>query len=205
MLDRLCRCWPGRSCRALGRSCLAILLCGVTVAGCRRVATAPTTSAPAAEIVLKTPPDATRSLLDALRGQLQATAHGDRAAARRSRDEVVEHIAAREPILARYRALPARVPQSDTEVLDALVENWASIVSYYADGLALNEMKLGAAGAAGSSAVVDVPARGPQDRALLRVACVRSPDDEWHVLGIGLEPLVPATPATQPGPASQPK
>ena len=153
---------------------------------------------------MKTPEDATRSLLDALREQLQATARGDRATARRCRDRVAEHIAARDQIMARYRALPGHAPQEEVEVLDTLVENWASILSYYANGLALSEMKRSAVGGEGGGAVVDVPAHGPDDRAILRVACVRGSDDEWRILAVGLEPALLPTRATQPGAASQP-
>ena len=106
--------------------------------------------------------------------------------------------------MARYRALPGHVPQAEAEVLDTLVENWASILSYYANGLALSEMKRSAAGGEGGGAVVDVPAHGPDDRAILRVACVRGLDDEWRILAIGLEPALMPTLTTQPGAASQP-
>ena len=175
--------------------------------GCRRAATSSAAgqgAAPATPIVSKTPQDATRSLLVALRAQLQATGSGDRAAARRYRDEVVKYIVARDQLTARYRALPTHAPQGETEMLGALVENWASILSYYADGLALDEMKLGVTGSEGSGAVVDVPARGPEDRAIVRVACVRQADDEWRVLAIGLEPATAPALSTQPAAASQP-
>lgn len=197
MIDRLCRNWPW----------FVALGCMVAIGGCRR---APTPSAaeqaavPALGTVAKTPEDAARNLLEGLRAHLQATARGDRAAARRYRDTVAEHIVARDQIMARYRALPGHVPQADVDVLSTLVENWASILSYYAEGLALSEMKRSATGADGSGAGVDVPVHGPDDHAILRLTCVRGPDDEWRILAIGLEPAsLPALP-TQPEPASQP-
>jgi hypothetical protein len=161
-------------------------------------------SAPAFEIALKSPEDATRSLLGGLREQLQATARGDRAAARRCRDAIVDRIAAQEQIVARFRAQPGHVPQKEGEVLEALVENWASILSYYANGLALGEMRLSTAGGDGGGAVVDVPAQGADDRAILHVACVRGADDEWRILALGLEPAAAPVSASRPAAASQP-
>lgn len=197
MIDRLCRSWPW----------FAVVVCSLAIGGCRRAANSTTAgqpSAPAFEIALKTPEDATRSLLAGLREQLQATARGDRAAARRCRDAVVDLVAAKDQIMARLRAQPGHVPQKEAEVLAALVENWASIVSYYADGLALKEMRLIAAGNDGGGAAVEVPAQGADDCAILRVACVRGANDEWRILAIGLEPAAIPTPATQATAASQP-
>jgi hypothetical protein len=207
MIDRLFHRWTGPLGPVHARACLAILVGAVAVGGCRRAVTstsAEQAAVPALDIVLKTPEDATRGLLDTLRAQLQATARGDRAAARRYRDQVVERVAARDQIMARYRALPGHVPQAEAEVLNTLMENWASILSYYANGLALSEMKRSVVGSEGGGAVVDVPAHGPDDRAILRVACVRGPDDEWRILAIGLEPGLMPTLATQPAAASQP-
>jgi hypothetical protein len=207
MIDRLYRHWTARLCPVPARACLAVLVIALGVGGCRRPATstpAEQAGVPALDIVAKTPEDATRNLLDALRAQLQATARGDRATARRCRDQVAQNIVARDPILARYRALPGHVPQADADVLCALVENWASILAYYADGLALTEMRRSATGADGGGAGVDVPAQGRNDRAIVSVACVRGPDDEWRILAIGLEPPSLPTPAAQTAPASQP-
>jgi hypothetical protein len=154
-------------------------------------------------VALGTPQEATRSVLERLRAQLHAMAQHDRDAAARYRDEVVQEVAARDDILARYNALGVRAVRDDAEVLRRLVESWAAMLAYYADGLALEQMRLGAAGGEGSKAVVDVPAHGRDSETILQVYCVRGPDGQWRVGTLELAPPRPALPA-QSAPVSQP-
>jgi hypothetical protein len=157
--------------------------------------------------VLDTPEDAARALLQLLHGHLQAIAHGDRKLADRYRDRVARDVAARDDILARYRSVAGRFAQEESRALAGLIENWAAIIAYYADGLELDRMKRGAASLEAGRAVVDVPARGPEDRAVIRVACLRDKQAQWRATGIELVPpeiQAHRAPTTRPAADTQP-
>jgi len=184
------------------------LLAALAASGCGSstdTSTATQAVAPPTDAAIRSPEDATRALLLGLRAQLQAVARHDKTAAARHRDWVIEHVAARDSILARYKALPTRIVRDDAQVLRALVESWAACIEHYSAGLELDQVQLSATGADGRGAAVDVPARGRNDRAILRVACTRDAADQWRVVGLDFErPPATATARSPMPPGSAP-
>ena len=173
------------------RVCGLLLLCGGLLVGCRPAtpATAATgPAAPAVAVALRSPEDVTRGLVELLRAHLQAIARHDRGTANRLRDQAAQEIVARGEVMARYNALSSRTARDETEALHRLVESWAAGSAYYADGFALERMRLSAVAGEGGKAVVDVPAQGRGSEAVLQVACIRGPDEQWRVVGIEFAP-----------------
>jgi hypothetical protein len=152
--------------------------------------------APAAEVKLDTPTETARTLVHFLRGQLAAAAAHDKAAGQAQRAQVVWHVIDRDALLAQFAEVPGRSTTDPAVVLDRLVQSWASALLYYADGLELDAARV-VQRPGGSKAIVRVAAHGPNDDALLAVACQRGPDDAWRV--IGMEFVNPASlePTTQ--------
>lgn len=202
------RCWhQGHAYLCVG----AIVLVGVLACGCRRgpAATSSQPAAPDSEIVRTTPQDTVRSLLQILRAELQAIARKEKGEADRQRDRIVAQVLATDDIMGRHKKAAGRFAKDAHVVLPVLVENWAAVLSYYADGLAMEEIRLAATGRDGTSAVVEIPARGLSDEAVLRVVCVRDKDDQWHVAALDFAPRPRPMPAsasadTQPASAPQP-
>jgi len=186
--------------------CLLVLAGFWVVNGCRRQPSAPTTRwspsiDPQAALSVDTPEGAARDLLVFLRAHLQALAHWDDRTAARLRDRVVTDLLAADDLLERYRAVAGRAAFHDAEVLNRLVENWAATISYYADGLQLDRLRATIVSGDRTRAVVDVPAQGARDAAVIRVACRRDEDDRWRVLGLEFAPPPQpgaVTPATNP-------
>jgi hypothetical protein len=169
------------------RHCMLLLACGLVLTGCRRQPLAtPATQAGTTGVTasLRSPEDAARSLMELLRAQLAAVAGRDRAAAARYRDQVAQEIVARDDVMARYNTLTGRTARTEDEVLHRLVESWAAAIAYYADGLDLQHMRLSAVAGQSGKAVVEIPAHGPNDEALLNVACLRGADERWRVVGV---------------------
>lgn len=190
--------------RGFRRIGCGLLLVLVAWGGCRRVAAPSSQPVAGPEIVLTAPEAAARSLLDGLRAELAAVARGDHAAAAQQRRRLAEQVLARTDILARYKALPGHVAQDDAQMLDTLLKSWGATIAYYADGLALDQMRLAAAGAEGHKAVVDVPARVRDDRVVLRMQCVRGADELWHVGAVEFAPAQrPSTAPAATVPATQ--
>lgn len=191
-------------CHSRGRLALFVLL-GILAGGCGRGSTphasATQPSAADTEIVLKTPEDAARSLLQALKTELQAIAHHDKPGAEHQRDRVVAQILARENIMARYSKVAGRFAQPEDRALSTLVESWAAAIAYYADGLALDQTRLAIAGHEATGAIVEVPAHGPTDQAVIRIACARGKDDLWRVTALDFAPRLPPASAPVPVPA----
>ena len=155
------------------------------------------------DIVLKTPPDTARTLLLLLRAQLHASAGRDRAALHRAQEQTADQVLARDEILARYHTLAGRAALEDSRALDNLVENWAAIVAFYADGFEFERMRQVSPPNEGLTAVVDVPARGPHDQTILRIGCLRGKDEQWRVTSLAFATAEPATPlASQPVPTT---
>ncbi|MEW6251271.1 MAG: hypothetical protein AB1716_11535 [Planctomycetota bacterium] len=164
--------------------------------------TPPPATAPALQVALETPQAAARSLLLGLQAQLHAAWSGDRPTARAYRDQIVARIAAREQLLARRPNLTA---DEQEKFLRTLVDNWASVVSYYADGLKLDEIRLVPASAA-EAAVVAVPAGRGEEKATIHVGLV-SVSGGWRVAAVqfaaGAKQPATAT-ATAGAPATEP-
>lgn len=173
----------------------------LTIAGCERDAptSSPAPSGPPIAIRLDTPQDATRTLLLLLRGQLQARAAGDKATAEAHGARLVQDVIARDHILTRYSAVVIRAPADKVALLKTLVKNWGSIISYYADGLALDRVQSTVVGGAGRGAVVGVPAQGRDDQTIVRVLCLRDPEGHWRVTGLELAPPSAASRPAVPG------
>ncbi len=190
-----------RRCRG-GRATVwgALLLAPLALGACQR-ATPAATSAPALAISTKTPEDAARSLLGLLRAQLQAAARQERAVVAQLRQTALDHLVAREDILRHVSGAERLSEQEQSELFHKLVDSWAAAIAYYADGLALDQLKALGATAGTRAADLVLPARGPDDTALLHVYCQRTPGNEWRVAGLELVPSrTPATaPATAPG------
>lgn len=190
--------------------CVAVAF-GLFAAGCQRndSSSASPAEAPSADsaVVLGTPEHATGSLLHFLGAHLRAIADGDKAAAARYRDQVVWHIAARDEIVARHRKVRGGRAKDEIGVLRRCVENWAAILAYYADGLALDQMRLEEGARRALQVVVLVPARGGDDQAVIRVTCLLGGDGKWRVRAIDFADAASAAPrpeAAQPSPASGP-
>ncbi|MEW6197580.1 MAG: hypothetical protein AB1601_02780 [Planctomycetota bacterium] len=156
---------------------------------------------PDAPLSQQTAPEAARHLLQFLQAHLQAVAHGRNDLAARFRDRAARELVARDDLLSRYRAVAGRFAVPDEEALRRIVESWAAVIAYYADGLALDDLRPGPISGDLARTVVDVPAGGPGDDVLIRLACLRGEDDRWRVAGIEFVP--PASPpATAPAAAT---
>ena len=131
-------------------------------------------------IVLDTAENAACTLLHLVVAHLDAIEAHDRTTAETTLDQVAWYVAAREDLLARYQAVLRDSAEDPDEVLRACAENWAAIISYYADGI---EWETVAAEPLTSTVAqaVRVSARGPDHETVLRVACLRSEDGTWHV------------------------
>jgi len=172
-----------------------LVVAGLLLSACQEPVP-PATSAPAVPISTKTPEDAARSLLNLLREQLHAAARADRPAVARLRELALDRLVAR-PELERHITGLAQMTEAErTELFHKLVDSWAAAIAYYADGLALDQLK--ALGPTAGARVADlvVPARTPDDTAILHVYCQRTSGEEWRVIGLELVP--PRTPATAP-------
>ncbi len=193
---RLCHTLP-----ALG----VLVACILVVGGCQPKVSAPTpaTKAPPIDSVINrdSPQQAVSSLMTLLCAQLEAAGRGDAATAGGYRDQVAWHIVARPSVVARYRALAVQRPLGEVEMIARLADNWASIIAYYADGLELNRMETTLA-ADGASAIVRLPAAGPDDRATLMIACSLDKQEEWRVLLIEFAPSAAASPQADSRPAA---
>ncbi len=167
---------------------------------CQRAAPVPT-SAPAPSVSTKTPEDAARSLLTLLRAQLHAAAREDRPAVARLRQLALDQLVARAELEPHVTGAAQMTAAERTELFNKLVDTWAAAIAYYADGLALDQLKAVGPVAPSRTANVVVPARGPDDTALLHVRCQRGASDEWRILGLELVPArAPASaPTTAPG------
>jgi len=189
----------GGTARRVRVAAMLVAAClGLFAGGCRRET--PTATQPPerdSQIALATPQDAAASVLGLLHRHLQAVAKGDREEANRLRDQVVWHIAAQDEIVAAFHAVPIGRRKSRETILTAYIENWASIIAYYADGFELDRMKVEGA-AAGAKALVQVPAHGPDpgEKTIIGIACQLNDQEDWRV--IGLEFLKPTLPSSQP-------
>jgi len=183
--------------RAIRCGCLALCCAGLAGAGCNR-ASPPAPPARDPAIVLDTPENAVGSLLPLLRAQLTAVAAHDREATRRARDQVVWHIVPQAEMLRRHARLAEASEAERMRMLDTLVESWAAIMAYYADGLELSALQVEPAGGSATTTVVRLPVHAADRRAVLRVTCVFGPQTkEWRVVGLELAP--PADVAPPPG------
>lgn len=155
----------------------------------------------------RTAAETTQHLLRFLQAHLQAIAHGRDDLAARFRDRAARELVARNDLLPRYRAAAGRFAAPDEEALRRIVEGWAAVIAYYADGLDLDDLRPGPVSGDLLRTVIDVPAHGARGSTLIRVACLQGEDDRWRVLGIEFVPpaLPPATaPAAFPGSATAP-
>jgi hypothetical protein len=169
---------------------------------CERVAPLPTSTPAALPISTVTPEDATRSLLGLLRVQLQAAARNDRAAVAKLRELTLDKLVATDDVVARLHR-PGGVSEKErAQVLDTLVTSWAATLAYYADGLGLDQIQVHPTGPATREAAIDVPARGRDDSAIVRVFCRRGKDNEWRVTGLEFAPRPTTAPASSPASAS---
>ena len=180
---------------------VCVSVAGVLATACRREAAERPSVAgwtppvsPDAPLSQQTAPEAARHLLQFLQAHLQAVAHGREDLAASFRDRVVRDLAARADLLARYRSVAGRFAAPDEEGLRRIVESWAAVIAYYADGLVLDDLRPGPISGDLARTVVDVPAHGPRGDALIRVACLRGEDDRWRIAGIEFVP--PASPST---------
>ena len=191
---------------------LGVLVVSIlSAAGCRPEASAPepAASAPSMDGAINrdSPQQAVSSLMTLLRAQLEAAGRADLVAASSFRDQVAWYIVDRSDVTARYRALGLRRPLGEVEMIAKLADNWASIISYYADGLELDRMETTVA-VDGTSAAVRLPVSGPDNRAVLVIACKLDDQEEWRVLMMEFAPSTdsgqpadsqPATSVTIPG------
>lgn len=173
--------------------------------GCRQdTATPPTPPTP--RIATDTPEAAARGLLALLQAHLDAVAKGDRPLARAYVARIIDELLAREKILDRYHRLAGELADEDHAALTTLVQNWASILMYYAGDIDSAHSTISALNDAQTGAIVEVFANGPGDTALIQVACLRAADETWRVTALELAPVTtaaqqstrPAPPATQP-------
>jgi hypothetical protein len=203
----------------IARSVLLITLCVCTawLGGCGGERnTKPPAPVPFA---VDTPQNAAKSVLRLLQAHLAALGRHDYAAADYYRDQIVANVAARGDILARYHQVAGRRREPDEQALRTLVENWGSIILYYADGLDFDQTRIVESGRQGREALVCIPARGKHDEAQVGVACLKVDDGLWQAAVIKLlspdealqvdaaaRPLTPESrPAdTQPAPTTRP-
>lgn len=166
---------------------VALLAGGLAAAGCQRAATPPATTR-AAEIALRTDTaeNAARTILELLQAHLRAIAAGNPALAADMRDRAVNNVIDRAGIIARLQRASGKHPSDEQAVLRTHVESWAALVAYYIDGL--RDVELAATETAATGAVVNVPARGRTDSAVIRIACVCAADGGWRIAAIGVEP-----------------
>jgi len=171
--------------------------CGLA-SGCRRESPPPATLPAGVQVAIKvdTPTDAVRSLLELLTEHLHAIARHDRLAAAAYRNLVAEKLTARQHIMTRYREIARPFDKDEATVLRTISESWATIIAYYADGIEWERISLTGLAHDADEAVVDVPAHGPDDDALIRVACERDDKGKWSVSALELAPPSEAT--TQP-------
>jgi len=136
-----------------------------------------------------------RSMLTTIRNRVRAAANHDDKAAKRAQERMVA-LAAREAIHQRFEQQPVyRMLVGDNEV-EGLTSLWAAALAYYAKGFDFRRMRTVGSAQAGE-AVVFVPANAPDDKAVLRITCVRQPDGRWAVSRIDFATQMPP-PATQP-------
>lgn len=178
---------------------------GIVATGCRP----PTASSPASQpsdsavqVALHSPEEATRSLFQLLQAQLAATARHDWPAAQRVRDQAVREIVAREDVMTRYRAVAGRTPREEPEALSRLVESWAAMISYYADSLALDRVRIAASSAEQDRVITEVPADGRAGGTVLQVGCVRDEHGQWRISGLDFALPSAAGPSTSPSHSS---
>ncbi len=150
---------------------------------------------------------AARSLLELLRIHLAAVARHDRQTADDARNRVVVELVARAQVLERAQLIP-RGAIKDDQLLARLVENWAAVIQYYADGLDFESARV-RFDREGERGGVEIPAAVGADKTLIRVGCVRTAQGKWEVLGLSLDPaprMTPsaAFPATTPANATAP-
>ncbi len=160
----------------------ALSACSLWVAGCDRGAAEAPIQAPPVDsaVVLDTPQDTARSLVHFLQAHLKAIAEGNQAAAAGAREQVAWHIAARDRIIAPHRKTIGERPLAAAELLDRRAESWAAMISYYADGLAVDQTRV-LEGGTKAREIVCVPVSGRDDREVLRITCVSGEDGKWHV------------------------
>jgi len=187
---------------ALAAGALLLGLC----AGCGKAPRpAAAASAPAMPAVsLDTPADAARSLLECLRGELDAVARNDQAAQAQYL-ETLRTLAAAESIKQRMADLPHFKLMLGDDLVAGVIHNWGAMLAYYADGLRLDQLRQTSVGR--TAATVIVPASGPADEALLQITCVREGDGPWRVRRLDFVTEMPKTgPTSAPAtaPASQP-
>ena len=183
------------------RAAFAALLLAFVIApaGCQR---APATGAPPrTDLALASPLEATQTVLAALQAQLHAAWRGDHRAADAEREWLIDYVVAQEQVLTRGRA---RTTAEQRELLRNLVDSWASIIAYYADGMALEHPTL--IPAAADKFTILIPARGPQDRATILVTALQGADRQWRIGAIDLGPAqtAPASQIAIPASQSQP-
>ncbi len=184
-----------RSGAALRLTLSAIVSTGLLAAGYGCARQTPTTNPTPTEVVLNSPKEAARSLMLAFQAQLHAAWNNDHRAADFYRDEIANRIAAREYLQARQGG---RDEQERETLLKTLVDNWASIVAYYIDGVDLDHMLVGPGGTP-NSVVVTMPASGPQDQTTIQILTMAGPDQQWRVAAVQFVPrFVAAIPASAP-------
>ena len=157
-----------------------------------------------ADVVTDTPEHTTQSLFEFLRRYLDAVAAHDSVQARLARDQVAWHLVAQREIMARMGDRGVQDAKK-AQILNTLVENWAAMINYYADGLALDRMQPIRHGTE-RNVVLRVPAHGPHDDAVLDVLCTLGDDEQWRVLELEFEVPPPASSRAPlpPQPTSQP-
>lgn len=173
----------------------------VALTSCTQPADLPLTPpAIAADVVRDTPAAAARSVVVLLRAQLAAVAQHDTAAAEAARDQIVWHLVDRGLVRPGSDATP-NMSTSTAKILVNLVDSWAAILNYYADGLLLDELTVQASRTA-DRALVTIPARTADNEGLLRIACAADANGQWRVFAFGfagrVEETAASAPTTQP-------
>lgn len=107
---------------------------------------------------------------------------------------------AREEISQRHAARVKKTRSYDLdEVLGRLVDSWAALVAYYAEGLDFDGLTQTPVGSGADSAFVLVPASGKERDAVIRVECQRGADSVWRIVRVDFAPPAPVSqPASHP-------
>ena len=176
------------------RSCM--IGCMFTVlfllAGCQRNTTG-LPELPPAEIpplMPGTPEDSTQTVLLTLQADLRAAAAGDEATRKKALDQL-RYMSAEQELMQGLNRMPQYEALLGKDLIGGFIDNWAAIVSYYAEGFHFDRMHRVFDATAHMNdkqreVRVVVPASSPGDEALIQVDCVYDEGtDRWLVMRIG--------------------
>lgn len=149
--------------------------------------------------VYAAPESVARLAVETMQAELAAVAKRDRRTAAAQHARLLE-LAAAEKIQAAVDRQPMYKAVTGEVATPGIVRNWPGTIAYYADKLALDQMRPTSVTA--DSATVLVPA----GEATLRVGCARGSDQRWRVARVDFAPAGASEsgPATEVPPASQP-